>query len=54
MERKRTKKIKCPGCPLKLAEDDVRGQMEHMDKMHPDIIAARRAGAERLMGWAND
>lgn len=40
------KLIKCPGCDVKLPERDLHAQIAHMDKYHPDIIAARRYDAE--------
>jgi len=33
--------IKCPGCDVRLPEDDIRAQMDHMDKNHPEIIKQR-------------
>jgi len=43
--------VKCPGCDLTLAEDDVYGQMRHMTASHPEIIAERCAEAARWDGW---
>lgn len=37
--------IQCPGCDLKLPEDDVRAQQEHMEREHPEIIAERLVSA---------
>jgi len=33
--------VKCPECPLELPEDDLRAQIAHMEKFHPEIITAR-------------
>ena len=52
--KKDTEMIKCSECGLELPVDDLRRQMAHMDKFHPEVVARRQAEAERLMGWAND
>lgn len=33
--------IKCPGCDVRLPENDIRTQMAHMEKHHPEIIKQR-------------
>lgn len=40
---------KCPGCDLRLAPDDLRTQVAHMEKEHPEIVAERleEAGFEQ-------
>jgi hypothetical protein len=44
-------KIRCPGCDVELEERQLREQAEHMVEHHPEIVAERRAEAERLAGW---
>lgn len=41
----KTKLIKCPGCNVRLPENDLQAQMRHMDEFHSDIIADRRRAA---------
>jgi len=55
-------KIKCPGCPLELEEDDVQAQGLHMDQAHPEIVAQRKRDNGFVLGpdgkwhdvWASD
>jgi hypothetical protein len=37
--------MKCPGCDLKLPKDDMLAQIQHMERCHPKIIAARHRAA---------
>lgn len=37
--------IKCPKCSLKLPENDVTAQKEHMERNHPEVIINRLKGA---------
>lgn len=40
------KMIKCPGCADELPENDLRAQMQHMEKNHPEIINQRLKGTD--------
>lgn len=44
------KMVKCPepGCEQKLPEDDLRGQIDHMNTMHPNsqVVADRLRSSE--------
>lgn len=46
--------IRCPGCELELAEDDLRGQEVHMIGRHPELVAERLAESARWDGWVDD
>lgn len=37
--------IKCPGCELQLPDNNVSGQIKHMEDAHPEIIAQRHRNA---------
>lgn len=45
---------RCPGCPVTLPVDDLAAQREHMEREHPEIVAARQAESARWDGWEND
>jgi hypothetical protein len=47
-------RMKCPGCDLELSEDDVLGQIRHMEAEHPEIIEERRAEAALWDGWEDE
>ncbi len=42
--------IKCPECEHELPEDDLQGQVEHMEQNHPEVIE-KRLKRERLWNW---
>lgn len=44
----------CPGCDVELPEDDLLGQIRHMETEHPEIIEERRAEAARWDGWESE
>lgn len=44
----------CPGCDVELPEDDLLGQIRHMEAEHPEIIDERRAEAARWDGWESE
>jgi hypothetical protein len=49
--------MKCPGCGFELADEDLQGQVAHMQDVHPEIVAERlrAAGFEQLEdgNWAD-
>lgn len=46
--------VRCPGCPLELAEDDFAAQQAHMMLEHPEIVEARLVESHRYDGWEQD
>ncbi|HVE80898.1 MAG TPA: hypothetical protein VNA68_02025 [Candidatus Dormibacteraeota bacterium] len=48
--------IECPGCGHKMSEGDLKGQKNHMEQNHPEIITQRltNAGFEQQEGkWVD-
>lgn len=43
--QKQPEMVKCPGCSVEFPKDDLRAQMDHMDRNHPEIIDQRRRAA---------
>jgi len=40
--KQKDRMIKCPGCDLRLPENDHKAQKKHMEEKHPEIIKERR------------
>lgn len=45
--------VKCPGCDLRLPEEDFPRQAAHLLDEHPEIVAERRAEDKRWDGWVD-
>jgi len=48
------KLIKCPHCDESHLENDLKGQVEHAEKFHPEAIQKRLEEVEHLRGYVND
>ncbi len=43
--------ILCPGCDLRLPEDDLVTQRHHLTTAHPEIVTGRQMEVARWDGW---